>query len=114
VFIVIKNTFQEFKEMNATQKKIMKDYTRDGKEKFEFCILDDEGYIKTVSPRQFHFLTLPDTTIESTFSAYVNYRVSQLSFRDRVDINGMINRGKLEKTPKAIFQKMLEITRKEF
>jgi hypothetical protein len=73
-----------------TTKKRARQYRKNGNEVIEYWLQNEDGFIKTVSPMQFHKSPLPDVTTPETLEWAAANAIGGLQFNRRVEANRMM------------------------
>ena len=73
-----------------TTKKRARQYRKNGNEVIEYWLQNEEGFIKTVSPMQFHKSPLPDVTTPETLEWAAANAIGGLPLNKRVEANLML------------------------
>ena len=65
---------------------------REGNERVEYWVVNDDGIISTCAPRSWHALKLEDKTSPTTMEkvAMMRYKSQRKQFRDQVDDNAWL------------------------
>jgi len=70
-----------------TTKKRAKQWRKNGNEAIEYWLQNEAGYVKNVSPMQFHKSHLPDLTAPETLDCAAAFAIGRLQFNKQVDFN---------------------------
>jgi hypothetical protein len=73
-----------------TTKKRARQYRKNGNEVIEYWLQSEDGFIKTVSPMQFHKSQLPDVTTPETLEWAAANAIGGLQFNRRVEAMQMM------------------------